>query len=221
MLLDRKRIRFWQRWIFGFMAVLMAMFLLVGYSGVLSSCNNAGNSGGQTAQDQIDKYNATLQANPEDPTALLGLANLYLKLGDPQQSDAATAQQNLQKSIEYYDRYLRLSNAALGENAKQKRITALQYQAVAYAQLNDAKGAAAVYSKLTDLDPKNPDFYFNAAVAERDAGQVAKALLDFATFLKLDPKSDRASLVREQMKQLEAQLKGGTNAPTPTPSVTK
>ena len=34
MLLDRKRVKFWQKWVFLFMAILMAGFLVFGYSGV-------------------------------------------------------------------------------------------------------------------------------------------------------------------------------------------
>ena len=38
MLLDRRRVKFWQKIVFGFMAFLMAAFLVVGYSGVLNGC---------------------------------------------------------------------------------------------------------------------------------------------------------------------------------------
>ena len=38
MLLDRRKVKFWQRIVFGFMAFLMAAFLVVGYSGVLNGC---------------------------------------------------------------------------------------------------------------------------------------------------------------------------------------
>ena len=39
MLLDRRKVKFWQKIIFGFMAFLMAAFLVVGYSGVLNGCS--------------------------------------------------------------------------------------------------------------------------------------------------------------------------------------
>ena len=38
MLLDRRKVKFWQKIVFGFMAFLMAAFLVVGYSGVLNGC---------------------------------------------------------------------------------------------------------------------------------------------------------------------------------------
>ncbi len=86
MLLNRQRVKFWQRIIFGFMAVLMAGFLIFGYSGVMQSCNgtNALNSGNSTLDKQVKAAVATLAKTPNDPTALLGAAQGYQAAGNVQ-----------------------------------------------------------------------------------------------------------------------------------------
>ena len=63
MLLDRQRVRFWQKWIFGIMALLMASFLIFGYSGVLGSCNNRPSGQGSNVPSQ-DLTNPRINSKP-------------------------------------------------------------------------------------------------------------------------------------------------------------
>ncbi len=88
MLLDRQRVRFWQKWIFGIMALLMASFLIFGYSGVLGSCRNqpsgsASNVAGQTLQDLKNQ----LKAHPKDFSVIEQLATLYASRADGEAQD--------------------------------------------------------------------------------------------------------------------------------------
>ena len=79
MLLNRQRVKFWQRIIFGAMAVLMASFLIFGYSGVASGCSDkSGVSTGSSAIDkQVKSAVNALSKSPTDPKALLGAAQGY------------------------------------------------------------------------------------------------------------------------------------------------
>jgi tetratricopeptide (TPR) repeat protein len=227
MLLDRKRVKFWQRWVFLFMAILMGLFLIVGYSGVMGSCQRTRSSSGNAVQQEIDNFTAALKAKPDDPDALLGLGNAYVAKSsqdqgqNPDQQLTEAAGQDLRTAIDYYDRYLKLNNAHLGAGAKQKRIEAVLLEGAVFGRLGDKQGAAAAYSLLTQLDPKNPEYYLPAANAERDAGEYEKALLDYATYLKLAPNASEASMVRAEIKRLRAQLKAQDAVPQPTPSASK
>ena len=51
MLLDRKRVKYWQKWVFGFMAVIMALFLVMIPINRYVGCGNSASS----ALEHIDK----------------------------------------------------------------------------------------------------------------------------------------------------------------------
>jgi len=66
-LLDRRKVKFWQKIVFGFMAFLMAAFLVVGYSGVLNGCTLFGEEQSATEQLQatITQLQNAVAANPQ------------------------------------------------------------------------------------------------------------------------------------------------------------
>jgi len=66
-LLDRRKVKFWQKIVFGGMAFLMAAFLVVGYSGVLNGCtwfNSAQEDVNKTLDQQITKYQTATTTDP-------------------------------------------------------------------------------------------------------------------------------------------------------------
>ena len=66
MLLDRRKVKFWQKIVFGFMAFLMAAFLVVGYSGVLNGCTwfqSSQESAVKTLDEAIAKYKTAIAAD--------------------------------------------------------------------------------------------------------------------------------------------------------------
>ena len=155
MLLNRQRVKFWQKIVFGFMAVLMAGFLIFGYSGVASSCSRSSaiNSGSSAIDKQVKTAVATLAKNPNDPTALLGrgpgLPGRRLRAERP--ADAPRRANDLTKALSYYDRYLALPDSALGAAAAGLRFKALQTEAQIYSELIDYKSAVAAYKKMLKL----------------------------------------------------------------------
>ena len=80
MLLDRRKVKFWQKIVFGFMALLMAAFLIVGYSGVLNGCtgSDAPSRTDQQLEQDITRYRTAVQADPKDVAAWISLAEAYL-----------------------------------------------------------------------------------------------------------------------------------------------
>jgi tetratricopeptide (TPR) repeat protein len=214
MLLNRQRVKFWQRIIFGFMAVLMGGFLIFGYSGVASSCGTKTASTGNSAIDaQIKTAVAALAKTPSDPTALLGAAQGYATGGYVQSGvPSATQTTDLTKAIGYYDRYIALPDSALGTAAAGLRVKALQSEAVIYSELIDYKGAVAAYTKALKLQPSNTTLYLPLASNAAAAGDKAGAIAAYTTFLKVDPHSQYAAQVKVALAQLKSSASASPSA---------
>ncbi len=217
MLLNRQRVKFWQRIIFGFMAVLMAGFLIFGYSGVIQGCNgNSLNSGNSTLDSQVKAALASLKKNPNDPTALLGAAEGYQSAGYVQNGLPSPKQSNdLTRALGYYDRYLALPDSVLGAAAVGLRVKALLAEAPIYNELIDYKSAVATYKKILKLQPGYSDAYLGIASSDVAAGNTAGAIAAFTKFLKLAPHSQYAAEVKSELAQLQAAA-----AASPSPSAT-
>ena len=206
MLLNRQRVKFWQRIIFGAMAVLMASFLIFGYSGVASGCSQGSgvNTGSSATDKQIKTAVATLAKTPNDPTALLGAAQGYQAAGYVQSGlTSATQTNDLTKALGYYDRYIALSNAALGATAGGLRVAALQNEAQIYGELVDYKSAVATYKKMLKLQPHNTLLYLQLGSNAAASGDTAGAIAAYQTFLKLEPHSQYAAKVKLALAQLK------------------
>jgi len=220
MLLNRQRVKFWQRIIFGGMAVLMASFLIFGYSGVASGCSD--NKGVSTGNSTIDKRVkaavASLAKSPQDPTSLLAAAQGYQAAGNVQ-SGLPTAKQtnDLTKALSYYDRYIALPDAKLGATASGLRFNALGLEAQIYTALVDYKSAVAAYRKMLKIEPHNYVLYASIGRNEVAANDTAAAITAFETFLKRDPNSQYAALVKAQLAQLKA---AASVSPSPSAGAT-
>jgi tetratricopeptide (TPR) repeat protein len=216
MLLNRQRVKFWQRIIFGAMAVLMASFLIFGYSGVASGCSDkSGVSTGSSAIDkQVKSAVVALSKSPNDPKALLGAAQGYQAAGYVQSGLPSQTQTNdLTKALGYYDRYIALSDTALGASAVGLRVAALQSEAQIYSELVDYKSAVTTYKKMLKLQPHNTLLYLQLGSNAAAAGDTAGAITAYQTFLKLEPHSQYAAKVKLALAQLQI-------SPSPSASAT-
>ncbi len=214
MLLNRQRVKFWQKIIFGFMAVLMAGFLIFGYSGVASGCHGSNliNSGNSAVDSQVKAAVTALKKNANDPTALLSAAQGYQAAGYVQNGLPSASQTNdLTKALGFYDRYRALPDSALGAAAAGLRFKALQNEAVIYSELVDYKSAVATYKKMLKLQPHDTVLYLQLAANSQASGDTAGAVAAYQKFLKLDPNSQYAAQVRVALGQLTA-----TASPSPS-----
>lgn len=220
MLLDRKRVKFWQKWIFLGMAILMASFLVFGYSGVLNGCQKTpAGQGSNTAASQLKALEAKLVANPNDLPTLLSLAQTYQTRaqGDADLSQAMTI--DFTKASQYYERWLTAQASDTGPTAGQERAAALSALATVYSELGrldpaNYTKAFNVYDQLTKLDPKNADYFFAMGRAANSAGDTRNAQLAFTKYLELAPDGANAGAVRDWM----AQQAGSTSSPSPSGS---
>lgn len=214
MLLDRRRVKFWQKIVFGAMAVLMAGFLIFGYSGVLNGCDFAGPQ--QSATDQLDqqiaKYAAAVKTDRKDVAAWTSLAENYVLRANQQAqgSDAQTA--DWRQAVIAYGRADKLLAKQKGAAAKQQRLDTLEQLVGVHLYLQDYQAAVTTYGEITGLRPKDAQSFFDMATVAINAGDTKTALLAFTRFLELDPTSPDAPAVKDWMQQ---------NAPSPSPSPTK
>jgi len=210
-LLDRKRVKFWQRIIFGLMALLMAGF---GIAGVLGAFPGCGGGGPAPITDRIEQLEAKLQASPGAATTLRSLAEAYQQLGaqQPQGSEAQIAA--WQTAADSYQRYIEaLGDPADDAGTTQKLVDTYIILASLYTQLGDAEALVRVYGQLTDLQPNNAENYLYYGQAAQNAGRTDLAVLSYRKYLELEPDSQFAADVRALLEEL-------TGEPEPSPSAT-
>jgi tetratricopeptide (TPR) repeat protein len=218
-LLDRRRVKFWQRIVFGGMAFLMAAFLVVGYSGVLNGCtwfDSAQEDVAKTLDAQITKYKTATTTDPTDAAAWISLAEAYISRSASQTQGSQALTSDLTSAAAAYAKADKLLAKQKGAAVKKQRLDMLATLAGVYSQLGDSSAAVQVYGDITGLTPKSADAFFNLGAAASTAGDTTTAMLAFTRFLELDPKSPYAKEVKDWIAANAPQA-----TPTPTPSPTK
>jgi len=215
-LLDRRKVKFWQKIVFGFMAFLMAAFLVVGYSGVLNGCTLFGEE--TSIEDTLNQEIATAKAatatSPADPAAWITLAEAYeTRAGTRQQgSDLMTG--DFTSAATAYRKAEALLAEQKGAAIKAQRLEILNQLATISAELNDTEAYIGALQDITSLTPKEPQAFLNLGLAARNVGDTTTALLALSRFLELDPTSPDAEDVKSIIDELAPQA-------TPSPSPTK
>jgi len=213
-LLDRQRVKFWQKWVFAIMAIIMGGFLIM-----IPLSNNVGCGGGGTtsAIEQIDKeiakYQAAVKADPKNVEARRSLAENYALRANLQTQGSTAQKADWRTAAQNYERAVKLLGKQKGAAAKQLRIDTLQQLVSVYLFLQDPQQATSVYGQITALKPKDAQSFFDMATVAISAGDTSTALLAFTTFLKLDPTSPDAPSIRDWIA-----ANSGTPTPTPSPS---
>jgi len=216
MLLNRERVKFWQKIVFGAMAALMAGFLIFGYSGVMQSCRNPGvvQTGNSALDKQLKQAAQTLKTNPKDPTALFQLAQGYQAAGNSQTDGSAEQADDLSKALTYYDRYIKLPDATLGATAEDLRYSAYQNKIAAYTKLLDYAGVARTYKAMIKLRPKDAQLVLGLGLSQANAGLNADAVATLQKYLKLEPHSQYT----KDIKAAIVKLKAAAASPSPSTS---
>jgi cytochrome c-type biogenesis protein CcmH/NrfG len=192
LLLDRKRIRKWAKWVALFLAVVFVLsFLLlgVGYGGgagfnLFELFGNDDPSNTTLTPDQkVAALLETLKQNPSDVTTLLALATIYQQNGDPKTA-ATWLEQAIAVDPNQKDVYLRLANIYMSQ------------------EVADYTAAAAVLNKAVSRYPDDADFYLKLGIAQNNIGNSEAALLAWQKYLTLAPDGDMASVIREQVDKM-------------------
>jgi len=211
-LLDRQRVKFWQKWVFAFMALIMAGFLVM-----IPLSNNLGCGGATSATGQLDKeiarYQAAVKADPKDVASWRSLAENYMLRANVQPQGSAAQEADWRTAAQHYKRAVKLLSKQKGAAAKQLRLDTLQQLVSVYLFLQDPQLATSVYGQITALKPKDAQLFFDMATVAISAGDTNTALLAFTKFLKLDPNAPDAQSVKDWIA-----ANSGKTTPTPTPS---
>jgi tetratricopeptide (TPR) repeat protein len=214
-LLDRRRIKKWQKWIYGFMAVLMASFLIFGYTGLSQGCQNT--SGSQpSVTDEIKKLKQQLAASPNATDVVLRLAQAYVGSAGGFESGSEQWATDLSTAASYYEQYDELLTGQATLEANAKRIDALQTLASIYTQLQDFENVAGAYARLTELQPDNADNFALYGLALLQAGKEKIALMAFSQYLQLAPDGPYAADIRKRIQALTSP--SASPKPTTSPS---
>ena len=214
MLLDRKRVKFWQRWVFLGMAFVMVFFLFM-YSGVTGCHNNGTGQSSNIAEKQLQKLKKQIADNPNDLTSVLNLAEIYKTRatnGDKTGSSAQT--KDVQQAASYYELWLTKQAAQKGATARQARAEVLSSLATFYGTMNNNWSKTNnAYDRLTQLYPNDPDYFLGWGQAAANAGENSAAVLAWGRYLVLVPHGPNSAYIR-------AWIKKTTSSPSPSPSPT-
>jgi tetratricopeptide (TPR) repeat protein len=207
LLLDRKRVKFWQKIIFSFMALLMAGFLLTGILGAFPGCSG----GPESIGDRIKQLEAQLKASPGNPQTLLALAEAYQQEGAQEVQGSEQQQAAFAAAAEHYEEYVEALGESTATADKQRRLDALAALAGIYSNLRNYDKLVGVYARVTDLQPNNAENYLYYGQAAQNAGKSDLAVLVYRKFLELAPDSPYAKDVKELLDEL-------TGKASPSPS---
>lgn len=215
MLLDRRKVKFWQKIVFGGMAFLMAAFLVVGYSGVLNGCTwfNSAESAAQDLDKQIAKYQAAVKTDPQDATAWQNLGEQLDYRANQEVQGSAAQKAYWVRAADAYTSADEILAEQKGKAAKEQRLEVLSRLVDIQLFLQDYQAATTVYGRITELKPKDAQSFFDWATIAINAGDTDTALLAFSRFLELDPESPDAPQVKAWIEENSPK-----STPTPSPS---
>lgn len=207
MLLDRKRINKWAKWV----AIALVIAFGVGFvalgvgtgnfniADLWNSNSNRSQASTGTPEAAITAYEATLATDPDNTDALLGIANEYRKLGLPlKEAEYVERLAVLQPGKGEYD--LRLAAIYLNQDS-------LNYQA-----------AVKALQRATALDPNNADAFLQLGIAERGTGNTNGAILAWTRYLTLAPEGEMAATVRDAIEQMKPSSTTTTEGTSTTPT---
>lgn len=203
MLLDRKRINRWAKWVaLGLAIVFGASFAFMGVGTGIdldwSALWDWGGSSGATTpagpQERIEAFDGILATDPDNLDALIGAAAEYSSLGQP-----LKAAEYLEKAAvvapDNKDVWMRLAAIYMSPDARD------------YAQ------AVRVLNQATTLDSNDAQAFLQLGAAERGAGNVAAAVMAWNRYLQLEPEGEMADTVRSELSALSPPT---TTGGTPT-----
>lgn len=194
MLLDRRRIRKWARWV----ALILAIIFCVGAVGIgvgsgvdgmnvldALSCSNDNTTNTTAAADRIAALLAAVTQNPKDLAALQSLATAYQENGDYTNAvkylEQAIAVDPTQKTV-----YLALAN-------------------IYESNLYDYSSAVKLLNRAIAQFPEDPDMYLALGLAQRSAGNASAAVMAWQKYLQLAPNGDQASAIKQAIADIAAQ----------------
>lgn len=139
-------------------------------------------------QSQIKHLRELEEDDPDNPDILLPLGNLYYDAGM-----AAPA-------VEYYDRMLAL---------QPENVNVMVDKATMLRTLDRSAEAVQILKKVVKLNPHHEHAWFNMGVIYlSDLDDQQGAIAAWKKFLEVNPQSSHAEAITQEIKQMEAELRG-------------
>lgn len=214
MLLDRRKVKFWQKIVFSIMALLMVVFL----GGTAVYRAGCGASSSTTSTDalskEITRKVAVLAKDPKDAALWRGLGDNYATRAATESSDSAARKADYVKAAAAYRKSAALLEKKKGKDAKETRLSTLEDLARIYIFLKDYEAATGVYGELTAMKPNDAEYFYYMGSTAINAGDTHTAMLALTRYLELDPDSEDAAAVRDW-------IKANSTSSTPSPASTE
>jgi len=221
-LLDRKRVKFWQKWVFLFMAIVMAGFLIMIPITQGKGCGGATSSVTKQLDADVTRFKAQVAADPTNVTAWIALGDAYQSRANAQTPKSAAQNNDFAAAVVAYGKATALLEKQKGAAVKQQLLDTYQKMVSVDLALKDYQAAAATYGQITMLTPKDATAFFDWASVATQAGDTNTALLAFTRYLQLAPNAPDAAQVRAWIKaNTPATTPAASTTPTPKPSSTK
>jgi len=204
-LLDRRRVKFWQKWVFGIMAILMALWLVS-----IPVSRWVGCTGEEQATSTLDERIAALErritASPGDLEARLQLAESYVRRANQQAEGSAGRTSDLEAAAAAYEAYIKKLARTKGtkaevKQAERRQVAALVDLAKVYLMLGDYERVTNVYGRITALRPNDAEYFYDMGRVAISADDTDTALLAFGRYLELAPDSPQADQVRRWIEE--------------------
>lgn len=212
MLVDRRKVKFWQKIIFSLMAVIMVAFLLpMAFLGSGGGCGGGASSALDQYNEDIAAGESAVKADPKDAEAWKSLGENYVLRANQQAHDSAEQRADWEKGAAAYSRAASLETKQGAPRSV--RLDTLEQLAGVYSFLEAHDKAVQAHARITELSPKDPQAFLGLAYAAISADDTHTAVLAFTRFLELDPKSADAPAVKQWIKQNTKSTK--STAPKP------
>ena len=221
MLLDRKRVKFWQKWVFLFMAIVMGGFLIMIPLTQGKGCGGATSSVTKQLDADITKYEAQVKTDPTSVTGWIALGDAYQSRANAQTAKSAAQNNDFAAAVVAYGKAAALLEKQKGAAAKQQLLDTYQKMVSADLTLKAYAAAVSTYGQITLLTPKDASQFFDWASVATQAGDTSTALLAFTKYLQLAPNAPDAAQVRAWIKaNTPSTAPTASSTPTPKPSST-
>jgi predicted Zn-dependent protease len=201
LLLDRKKIRRWAKWVYLALAIVFALsFLFIGVGNGSGSfnifdigCSNSTTASTEVSNSELQTLLDSLATDAANTDTMLKIAAYYQELF---RASEKTNTEVANKAIEYLNKAIETDPTLAAVYLNLGKL---------YIDISSFAEAAKILNQATSVDPNNPDVYLYLGTAQKSAGNTGAAILAWQKYLELTPAGSRqATAISNQLKEMTA-----------------
>jgi predicted Zn-dependent protease len=201
LLLDRKKIRRWAKWVYLALAIIFGLgFLLIGVgngSGSFNlfdiSCSDSTTASTEVSNSELQTLLDSLATDATNTDTMLKIAAYYQELF---RASEKTNTEMANNAIEYLNKAIDTDPTLAAVYLNLGKL---------YIDISSFTEAASILNQATSVDPNNPDVYLYLGSAQKSAGNTGAAILAWEKYLELTPADSRqAGAIRAQLQEMTA-----------------